>query len=226
MQPITLAESSRFVALEKIIERGQKTFVEVGTALAEIRDSKLYRSDFDTFESYLKSKWGFEKRYAQYLIASAEVVHSLPEQKRTIVRTETQARALAKVPAPEREAVLEKAVEKAESEERPLTAKDIKESAPLDFPDPEAETQPPSTDEKWKNAFGGKLPDLSDAPKPRELSENEKELKSLAEGVWGDADMIWKDLPTLDAEQLEAIDATLTDYRKLIRAVAKERKAK
>ena len=37
-------------AIQQTIEAGRKTFVEVGLALAEIRDARLYRSDFDTFE--------------------------------------------------------------------------------------------------------------------------------------------------------------------------------
>lgn len=35
---------------EAIIERGLATFVEVGTALAEIRDNRLYRESHGTFE--------------------------------------------------------------------------------------------------------------------------------------------------------------------------------
>ena len=50
LTPITLDESRRLVELEKTIEHGLKTFLEVGAALAEIRDKKLYRVEHSTFD--------------------------------------------------------------------------------------------------------------------------------------------------------------------------------
>src|SRR5258708_4724349 len=96
-EPITLDESRQLIELETVIEAGRKSFFEIGLALVKIRDCKLYRSDYETFDEYLKGKWQWEKRYAQYVIASAETVKALPEAKRTIVHTETQARELSKV---------------------------------------------------------------------------------------------------------------------------------
>lgn len=93
---VTLDESRRLIALEKTIESGRKTFVEVGLALAEIRDSRLYRADFDTFEAYCQKKWGWKRDYCDKLISGANVVKQLPEKLHTIVGTETQARELAK----------------------------------------------------------------------------------------------------------------------------------
>jgi hypothetical protein len=40
---ISLDESKRLIVPEQTIERGRAAFIEVGEALAEIRDSKLYR---------------------------------------------------------------------------------------------------------------------------------------------------------------------------------------
>ena len=126
---ITLSESKRFVELEKTIERGKKTFVEVGTALAEIRDGKLFRSDFDSFEEYCKDKWGWNRAYAGKLIESAEVVKSLPEIVSHGIQNERQARELAKVEPEQRAAVITKAQAKADSEQRALTARDISEAS-------------------------------------------------------------------------------------------------
>jgi hypothetical protein len=50
---LSLAQKSRRTELENVIERGLSTFVEVGNALLEIRDSKLYRETHPTFEAYL-----------------------------------------------------------------------------------------------------------------------------------------------------------------------------
>jgi hypothetical protein len=124
-EAITLAESKRLIALEKTIERGTQTFVEVGLALAEIRDSKLYRCDYDSFEMYCSEKWGWKRRYAYNLIEAAGVVQSLPENVRHGAQTERQARALAQVEPDQRAEVLEQAQAAAESEGRPLAARDI-----------------------------------------------------------------------------------------------------
>ena len=39
---------------EEIISKGLNTFLEVGHALAEIRDRRLYRATHDTFEPYCR----------------------------------------------------------------------------------------------------------------------------------------------------------------------------
>lgn len=82
-QAITLDESRRLVSLEKIIDAGLDSFVQVGDALAEIRDSRLYRIEYGTFEEYCVEKWGFTRGYAKRLISSAEIAAEItaPERK-------------------------------------------------------------------------------------------------------------------------------------------------
>lgn len=66
-------EQKELVECETVIERGWQTFVEVGRALARIRDGKLYRAQYDTFESYCREKWHYGKSHAYRLIGAAEV---------------------------------------------------------------------------------------------------------------------------------------------------------
>ena len=42
---------------EDVINRGLATFVEVGNALLRIRDERLYRAEFGTFEAYCRQRW-------------------------------------------------------------------------------------------------------------------------------------------------------------------------
>jgi hypothetical protein len=72
-----IIESKRLAELEQKIERGMATFVEVGRALMEIRDSKLYLTTHRTFSDYCKSKWKFSIRFAQMQIAGARVAEGL-----------------------------------------------------------------------------------------------------------------------------------------------------
>jgi hypothetical protein len=87
----------------------QKTFVEVGLALSEIRDSRLYRANYSTFEGYCRERWGWSRVHAHRLIEAADVVKTLPIGNTAAIATESQARELAKVEPEKRAAVLEKA---------------------------------------------------------------------------------------------------------------------
>jgi len=78
--------------LEKVIERGKQTFMEVGEALLSIKERRLYReAGFDTFDAYCRKRWGFGKRRANQVLAAAEVGTMVPGLN------ERQARALAPI---------------------------------------------------------------------------------------------------------------------------------
>jgi hypothetical protein len=62
--------------LESIIERGQQTFLEVGNALREIRDGRLYKKNYSSFEEYCQTRWGWTRRNANYYIEATEYVES------------------------------------------------------------------------------------------------------------------------------------------------------
>jgi uncharacterized Zn finger protein (UPF0148 family) len=85
---LTTAERSRFAELEDVVARGLETFVQVGLALAEIRDSRLYRETHGTFEDYCRERWGFTDRRARQLVATAGIGTMVP------VENERQAREL------------------------------------------------------------------------------------------------------------------------------------
>ncbi len=91
---LTLPEKGRLSHLELIIEKGQKTFIEVGSALREIRDSQLYRAH-GTFEQYCKARWGYARRTAYQLIDSAQVLGNVRHGAQTEPTNERQTRPLA-----------------------------------------------------------------------------------------------------------------------------------
>jgi hypothetical protein len=103
---LTETELHKLSDLEAVIEKGQKTFVEVGLALAEIKERRLYRRDFQTFEAYCHSRWGWTGRRANQLANAALVVQGLPQDLGTAVPTERVAREVAKLPPERREEVV------------------------------------------------------------------------------------------------------------------------
>lgn len=70
----TPAERARLEELETVIERGLETFVEVGRALSEIRDNRLYRGEYTTFEEYCRERWRMDRRNANRHIEAANTV--------------------------------------------------------------------------------------------------------------------------------------------------------
>ncbi len=123
---MSIRESQRLAELEKVIAKGQKTFVEVGLALAEIRDLRLYKREYSGFEEYCQKKWGWTRQYVNYQIAGARVKAALPEKVATMVATERQARELGKVPTERRADVVEGIV----AEGKPVTAAEIRRHLP------------------------------------------------------------------------------------------------
>lgn len=69
---LTPAQISRLEVLEKKIEHGEETFIEVGRAVMEIRESKLYLRDYSTFEGYCQGRWGWGVKRASQLAKAAE----------------------------------------------------------------------------------------------------------------------------------------------------------
>ncbi len=128
-------EQDRLELCEAVIEKGLNTFVEVGNALFEIRNNKLYRANFTTFESYCRDRWNLKRQRAYELMDAAAVVNTLSEisdksesenQAVIVVPTkESHAAALSKVPEDLRTQVWEKALEKNQSSGKAITAKMI-----------------------------------------------------------------------------------------------------
>jgi hypothetical protein len=128
---LSMTELQSFQSLEKVILRGVESFLATGSALKEIRDRKLFREDFQTFEAYVKDRWGFRKSRAYQLIDAADIKADLSTMvdknpKLSEINTERQLRELASVPADSLEKVLGKAAEIAGDE--PMTSKIIKEA--------------------------------------------------------------------------------------------------
>jgi hypothetical protein len=66
------AEVEHLKRLETIVQRGLDTDLEVGDALAEINDTRLYRASHPTFAAYLRDRWGISRTHGDQLIHAAE----------------------------------------------------------------------------------------------------------------------------------------------------------
>jgi hypothetical protein len=114
-EPMSDIELSRLSELENVVEAGLQTFYDVGNALIEIRDSRLYRQQYSTFEQYCRERWGFEKRHAYQLIDSAEIMGNLSKSAPMahLPQNERQVRPLKQLPPEQQIEAWQRAVESA-----------------------------------------------------------------------------------------------------------------
>jgi hypothetical protein len=67
------SEVSRLAELEAVVDKGVQTFIEVGEALGEIRDKRLYRQTHVRFDDYMRERWAMSGRQGYRLIEAAGV---------------------------------------------------------------------------------------------------------------------------------------------------------
>lgn len=77
MPPLSVREEKRRAELEEIVTKNFNAFYAVGCALKEIRETKLYRIDYWTFDDYCIDLWDMCSRRAEQHIAASKVVDNL-----------------------------------------------------------------------------------------------------------------------------------------------------
>jgi hypothetical protein len=127
---LSKTERTELEGLEANISKAQQAFQAAGHALMYIREAKLWRQDYKSFDDYLAKRWDFDKTYASRLITAANVVNrvkALPVDHRLpVITTEWVAREVAKLDDDEIVPVLKAAARKAQSKGKELSAADIK----------------------------------------------------------------------------------------------------
>ncbi len=109
------AEKKERDSLERTV---QQAFCIAGKALKLLRDKRLYRETHSSFEYYVRDRFDFTRRAADYLISAAEVVDNLKREQivletNVLPTKESQCRSLAKLSPKEQQMAWSRAVEKA-----------------------------------------------------------------------------------------------------------------
>ncbi|MEA3391634.1 MAG: DNA methylase [Candidatus Marinimicrobia bacterium] len=99
-------QQDRLKHLEDIIAGNQYRFYEIGQALKEIRDSRLYKLVlFNTFEAYTRNRWDIGRSQAYRLIDAYSVMSNLSPIGDKLPGNETQARVLVPLSPPEQQKI-------------------------------------------------------------------------------------------------------------------------
>ena len=114
----------------KTIDQGLATFAEVGTALREIRDGKLYKEESLTFEKFVAKRWEMSRSTAYERIETSDVFLEMSEiSDKTKPSNQEQCKALLKVSSANRAEVWESVLRYCEEQEIEPTGKLIKQTA-------------------------------------------------------------------------------------------------
>lgn len=135
--PLTSDEVGQLADCEAVIEAGLMGFVEVGEALAGIRDARLYRQEHASFEDYVRERWGLSRPRAYRMVDAAKIAAALsPIGDIEPPANESQVRELAPLrDDPERlAAAWRQANDTAEAEGRSVTAADVRKAVRPSIP--------------------------------------------------------------------------------------------
>ena len=88
-------KNDQLTHLEDLIAHNQSYFHEIGKALKEIKDSRLYKLTlFETFEAYTRARWDMGKSHAYRLIDAYLIINNLSPIGDILPCNESQVRPL------------------------------------------------------------------------------------------------------------------------------------
>ena len=163
---------------ETVIRKGWGTFLDVGRALATIRDKGLFKVKYDTFDLYWKKELGVSRSYAYSLIESAAVNDQMSAIADIGVKplNEAQLRELIPVKEDRRIDAWKRAVELAG--DKPITAKIVRKAALKFKPRRSGKAKVKKVAGKIDVELGLKL--LAKVEKAAEQNKDQAILKELA----------------------------------------------
>jgi len=107
VETYTQDDARQFLQCEQVIGEGLKTFIEVGQALLEIKNARLYRKQYHTFEEYCIQRWKMSIRQAQRFIQSSKIASNIQQGDQSVAlpTSEYQIRTLASLAPREQQEV-------------------------------------------------------------------------------------------------------------------------
>jgi hypothetical protein len=176
--------------LESIVERGLASFIEVGNALIEIRDAKMYGSEYVTFEAYCNERFGISNSRAYQLIEATKTVAVLSTivEADSLPVTESHVRALQNATSnPKEQAKLLKKAAKLAAKDKngkpKITAAAIKKAAAVSDPEADrkaaimgAQPTPERKNQFDPNEFDAAMTEAAEDDKPTNVPKHLREI--------------------------------------------------
>ena len=99
---LTPAEAEEKARCESLIQTCRLSFLHMGLALRDIRDQRLYRAEYNTFEKYCRERWGWSRARVYQLIVAAETAKAMSTRVDIQPHCEKQIRPLIRLPEEKR----------------------------------------------------------------------------------------------------------------------------
>ena len=129
MEILNIDESHELERCEVVIKQGLNTFIEVGEALFLIRDKRLYRREFKTFEDYGQQKWSMPRQHVNRMISGYKIVNHLEPMGSILPESERQVRPLVGLEKDVQIAVWNDVVHESIIDNKKITAKMVEHKA-------------------------------------------------------------------------------------------------
>lgn len=129
MEILNIDESHELERCEVVIKQGLNTFIEVGEALFLIRDKRLYRREFKTFEDYCQQKWSMPRQHVNRMISGYKIVNHLEPMGSILPESERQVRPLVGLEKDVQIAVWNGVVHESIIDNKKITAKMVEHKA-------------------------------------------------------------------------------------------------
>jgi hypothetical protein len=219
MVELSVTEVAQLEQCEKTIQRGLATFIDVGQALAHIRDNRLYRTH-GTFEEYCEKRWDLSARHANRLVEAASVNLVLgptgPE-----LNNEAQARELTPLldDPEELKAAWQEAVERSNGKPTAAVVRDVVQGK-LKQTDPVVPSASPV--QLLGENTGGEVAAVSPQPSVADLQRQVlpqqllKEIAVASERVCAIARGVRNAVPPLDEQERVAVETELGQLAEII----------
>ena len=117
-------EGIDYLACETVIETGWRGGLDIGLAFARIRDSRLCRVEFETFDDYCRQKWQYRRDYVDRISSAALVTTRLLTICQQKPQHESQVRPLVGLTPEQAQEAWDRAIEDAGG--RKITARLVK----------------------------------------------------------------------------------------------------
>ena len=123
-QELTTREQQILKSCEEIINQGLETFYVVGRALMTIRDERLFRVEYSSFDEYCRERWDLTRRHGDRCIRATHVVDHISPTAVMPTR-EALVRPLLRLPQVRWKEAWEEAVATAAAQHQRLGAKHV-----------------------------------------------------------------------------------------------------
>lgn len=156
-EKLSPSELGKWKQVLTTIRKGRAEFWNYVAAVAQVREERLWRAEYKSFDDFCQREVGWERRYTNQLIESCQTRQEVGVITPTLIesgvlKTESHFRQLRDVPEEQMQQVLDRVVEKTEQTGKPVTAKMLKETVnevvnnePEQYEDVDDEPEPQET---------------------------------------------------------------------------------